>query len=219
MFLSKAGDFKGEIMQTPHLASAASRLWSSIHPSQISALLACAWLGMSSSAIAQSAAKPSTAAPTAAKASAKAGYTIERIEARLYHHGTGKFSPVINDDMPLFNTIIGEGGAAGEPAEATFVTVVVSGSSLENAMSHVLLEVTQSDGSKTRSVLRQRAGVGFLKENQKQSQVGFWLYDTTCGTFKITARLGNERFKEPRGVHPAEYGKPVTKTLVFQCGE
>lgn len=153
-----------------------------------------------------------------AQSGAKAGFAIERIEARLYFHGSGKFSKVLDAKTPLHNTIIGEGGA-GEPSVATFVTVVVAGSALDNAMSHVLLEVTDVDGNKRKPVLKQRAPVGFLNESQKKSQVGFWLYDTGCGNLEISARLGNERFKEPRGLHPAEYGKPVTQMLNFRCGE
>ncbi|MBL8517805.1 MAG: hypothetical protein JNM76_12650 [Betaproteobacteria bacterium] len=153
-----------------------------------------------------------------AQSSAKAGFAIERIDSRLYFHGTGKFSKVLDAKTPLHNTIIGEGGA-GAPSVATFVTVVVTGSALENAMSHVLLEVTDVDGNKRKPVLKQRAPVGFLNDSQKQSQVGFWLYDTGCGNLEISARLGNERFKEPRGLHPAEYGKPVTQMLNFRCGE
>jgi hypothetical protein len=153
-----------------------------------------------------------------AQTRAKPGFTIERIDARLYFHGSGKFSKVLEANAPLHNTIIGE-GAAGEPSVATFVTVVVTGSAPENAMSHVLLEVTELDQGKRKPVLKQRAPVGFLNDSQKQSQVGFWLYDTGCGNLQISAKLGNERFKEPRGLHPAEYGKAVTQTLNFRCGE
>lgn len=156
--------------------------------------------------------------PAHSQSRAKTGFAIERIDSRLYFHGTGKFSQVLDAKTPLHNTIIGEGGA-GEPSVATFVTVVVKGSEPDNAMSHVLLEVTEIDQGKKKPLLKQRAPVGFLNESQKQSQVGFWLYDTGCVTLQISARLGNERFKEPRGLHPAEYGKPVTQTLNFRCGE
>lgn len=156
--------------------------------------------------------------PAQAQSPAKTGFSIERIDARHYFHGSGKFSKVLDAKTPLHNTIIGEGGA-GEPSVATFVTVVVKGSALDNAMSHVLLEVTEVDGSKKKMLLKQRAPVGFLNETQKQSQVGFWLYDTGCGKLQLSASLGNERFKEPRGLHPAEYGKPVTQMLDFRFGE
>lgn len=159
-----------------------------------------------------------TLAQTPAKAPAKAGFSIERIEPRLYFHGTGKFSKVIDAKTALHNTIIGEGDA-GEPSVATFVTVVVSGTEPENAMAHVLLEVNELDKGKKKSVLKQRAPIGFLGEGKKQSLVGFWLYDTGCGTLELNARVGVERFKEPRGLLPAEYGKPVTQTIKFQCGE
>lgn len=132
------------------------------------------------------------------------GSHIEAIQARLFLSHSGTFSDPITDKTKLWNTLIGEGFAAGEPSGATLVDVILSGKpdSYQKA-SIVVLEVRSSETKKLVSRFEQDVGV-FSPEGR--FHVGFWLANTGCLSLSLTARIKGAK-------------RTMNRVLPFDCGE
>jgi hypothetical protein len=106
--------------------------------------------------------------------------------------------------MPLWNTIIGEGGAS-EPSHSTLVTVEVSGRHLPVGGLSVVITATGADN---RLVTEREAPV-FIYNERTRFHAPLWIYDTGCEEITVSARLVGD------GVDPSV----KTQTIPFHCGE
>ena len=139
--------------------------------------------------------------------------SITDIEARLFCENTGLFSNDMIGDEPawsLWNTMIGEGWAAGCRSTSTFVTVLVQGPNSEYAGDVEVVfraEYTTLGQAGTDTVVTERGGLGILNSDGLQRK-GFWLHRTGCSDVLLTATLSGS-------------AKPSTRreTILFRCGE
>lgn len=139
---------------------------------------------------------------------------LKSIKAMLYYNDSGKFSEnlVDNADFTLWNTIIGEGSAAG-PSTSLFVVVEVMGDARPNICQTDNLTVTLQQKGKpaTRRQVRhlsffgKELGVQGSYVAQSNHFEAFWVYDTGCLPIAIIAQINQQ--------------KSVTKTIDFKCGE
>jgi hypothetical protein len=138
-------------------------------------------------------------------------YRVSAIKAYLFYHENGEFSKldIINGkDVPLWNTIIGEGSAA-MPSSITLILVEVTGTSF-HAETPGKLSVTVTKGKKTSS--KQIVALNELfSENGKSVQFPVLIYNTGCETFKITASI--------QGLPGVLKPNTVVKEIDFACGE
>lgn len=139
------------------------------------------------------------------------GQTVKRIRsaklasisAQLFYSNTGTFSGNIldNPNFALWNTIIGEGSAAG-PSTSTFVLVKLVGDGRKDFLSaDVLTVTTQAEGKA--SVKRRIDNLNFSKGGEYYE--GTWLYGTGCLPLTITVQVNQQ--------------PPVKRKIDFRCGE
>lgn len=147
------------------------------------------------------------AAPVAAQTEPPP-FKLVTLQAQLYYSDLGRLSPNIIDNKafgPLFNVIIGEGGAEGK-ANQLLVTLVVGGQpgSLRGGQG-ARVELVASEGKKI--VQRARAPVGIIGAGGK------WFHpvlvnDVGCTTLRLEATLVD-----------AGRTSRLARTLAFTCGE
>lgn len=127
--------------------------------------------------------------------------SIGDLKVRLWYEATGRLSEDVSaPDFPLWNSIIGEGGAE-EPANDVLVTVEVVGSGGQQNVTTPLLVTLDRDDQNSMTFVSD----GLFIDSNGRTTKGFWIQDLTCaGPVKITARIGTQ-----------------TKTLSvnFDCGE
>ncbi|HEX8370641.1 MAG TPA: hypothetical protein VF604_19000 [Pyrinomonadaceae bacterium] len=141
-------------------------------------------------------------------------FKVSDIKAKLFYDLAGTFSPedVINDkNFTLFNTVIGEGSAAGM-SEATLVLVEVTYGGLDDRNGAQL--VFEAKGYKDKLLLRKSLFVSYVdKAAGLKKYVPFILHETGCAEIKLTASL----FKDDKPKSPLL--SKMTKTIPFVCGE
>lgn len=141
------------------------------------------------------------AALLAASPALAADPVIERIEARLFYQHTAALSDNVaaESGVTLWNTVIGEGGAA-EPATDTLIVVTVAadpGSYVDEPLS---IEVKGHDGG----ALLTRHLEGLLVGQSGKVSLAVYVEDSTCNALTVTATIGGSR---------------KTTTVPFACGE
>lgn len=131
---------------------------------------------------------------------------ITGIRAQLYYENKGTFSDDIltQKDFTLWNTIIGEGSAAGS-STATFVSVEVKGKDVP--MGQVKIEVVAT-GDKGKVLAKSVTDV-MIYDARTAFYAPLWLSNTGCEEIKVSAKLTGKDIK----------GTPFTKTIPFKCGE
>lgn len=132
---------------------------------------------------------------------------IRAIRAQLFHDTSGTFSEDIlaTEDNFLFNTIIGDAAADGEPSTSTFVTVEVSGKSF--SVGTLKVQIT-SLGDKNRLIQKKLINAE-LYDDKTRFFAPLWLYDTGCEQITVTAKLIDKEASTAI----------VKKKIPFRCGE
>ena len=127
--------------------------------------------------------------------------SLGEIKVRLWYEATGRLSgDVSTPEFPLWNSIIGEGGAE-EPANDALITVEVIGS---GGQQNVTTPLNLTIGREYQRPVNFVADGLFIDDNGRITK-GFWARDIACaGPVKITARLGAET---------------KTVSVDFACGE
>lgn len=149
-----------------------------------------------------------------AAAQSRYSFKVTGIRAKLFYDFAGEFSPedIINDKgFTLFNTVIGEGDAAGM-SETTLVLVEVTYGGVDDRNGPQL--VFEAKNEKGRILERRSLFVGFVdKVNGLKKYVPFILYDTGCQQITVNVRLYKD--KKPKSPLLSK----MTKTIPFVCGE
>ena len=132
---------------------------------------------------------------------------ITAIHAYLIYDHTQSFSEDILSvkDIPLWNTIIGE-GYAGAPSHSTFVVVEISGRDISSTRdAKVNIITTDFKKAQIANVTRMFSMYG----EYKKSYVSFVVPETGCSPITISAKLVGAGF-DPNS---------LSKTIPFKCGE
>ncbi|MEJ7569631.1 MAG: hypothetical protein WKF41_15365 [Gaiellaceae bacterium] len=145
-------------------------------------------------------------------ASSPPPYKLAKLTASLFYAESGRFSPDIPKNAPLWNTIIGEGWAK-ENSDATLIRVTVTGARGSYAPARAV-KVSVRKGRTTSSgyawgavALRRSQPLGVFSGTGK-TVVAAWLYDTGCVPLQVTATLV--------GQTPSP---PLVRVIPFACGE
>ena len=128
----------------------------------------------------------SAAAPAQPREPSDREFRVTDIQARLLYEHDGSLSGDITADPNFtgFNTMIGEGSAAG-PAADMIITAVISGPGEHNLTTPLVITARDERG---RVIGTRRIGNILTGRRTYRSMV---LYDSTCaGTIRLTAQLG-----------------------------
>lgn len=130
-----------------------------------------------------------------------AGPAVEKIEARLFYQHSATLSDNVAAaaNVALWNTVIGEGGAA-EPADDVLIVVTVKADPSTYVEAPLVIVVTGQDG---RAVASRKID-GLLVGAEGRVARAIYLQDTTCEAITVDAMIGNSKIRE---------------TVPFACGE
>lgn len=131
---------------------------------------------------------------------------ITAIRAQLYYEGAGKFSDdvLVQKDLSLWNTIIGEGSADGA-SNYTLVTVEIRGKDVPVGAMKIQVEARDS---KHKIIARQTSVVS-LYDDKTHFYAPLFLYDTGCDEIEVSAYLLGKGIKK----------RVVKAKIPFACGE
>jgi len=133
---------------------------------------------------------------------------IDAIHAHLFFDHKGKISEDIlaKNDIYLWNTVIGEGYAGGNPSTSTYVVIEISGQDIDSTRrAKVNIVVTNSKGAQIINITR-----GYSMYNAyKKSYIPLIVPDTGCERITISAKLIG------KGFDPSS----VSQTVPYNCGE
>jgi len=146
-------------------------------------------------------------AGTAAQAQpAPTTFQVKGVHAYLYFHKTGAFGDVdlTAGDVPLWNTMIGE-GAAGLPSVTMLVKVELTGPTFANQEGKVV--VTAKAGKKT--LAKQTFAIGdYFEEGGTSITLPLLVAGVACDEVTVTATLSGKGKKGS-----------ATAKVPFACGE
>ncbi len=144
-------------------------------------------------------------------AQVKSSHKISEVRAHLVYEENGELSrDIFKGNFALWNTIIGEGDAAGH-SSSTLIYVLVETDGKETKTNPVLqFSAVSEDGKRVK--FQKTLPYYFPTTGASKVFVPFLLHDTGCQKIKLTAKLVEKNA-------PTKIYQTVKKEIPFACGE